>query len=1001
MLEKYDVPLDLNLKTPMKLINDRIKKNSTVLEFGPANGRLTKYLKECKNCTVDIVEYNDISGKDAAQFARNAFIGKDEGDIEKYIWVKKLKGEKYDCIIFADVLEHLYNPESALKNCKEFLKENGTILVSIPNIANNNIILNLLKDNFEYTSTGLLDDTHIRFFTYNSFNALCKKIGYVISYIDFSNGVVGETEIPIHYGMFNDYSTSIIKKHKYGDVYQFVYELRNSTDKNEFILENKLEEYDIFESYKPIGFYETNNQYKPEYVIFPNYIKKTNNYYTVMYDVSNVPINKIFRFDPIEDEFCEIKIISAKTSSGDLKIKSENSQYKYDNTYYFLNTDPIIEFYNECGIFQFVEIDYEMEILSQKDINSLVCRQKKDYEERIDMQKKDYEETKKHQNRKYDELLCKYNEISTQYNHLRNSKGVRVLFAVHNFKDRILPHGSRRRKIVKSVFHKFFNLVRKEKKVLNNSATDVHTFEYNVWDYKIRDRVVILTTQHCLFIANMISECLEKINILTAIITKKPDNGYENLPHIVICPQMFKELPALYVAYQLEQSVSSRWFNDEYFRVLKNAAAVFDYSINNIEYLQMNQIPFNKTYYVPIAPCGINYSKGEFVKEYKYDVLFYGDDSCNRRKEYLDVLKKKFKVKIINDLFGAELYEEISKAKIIVNIHYYSGALLETTRLSECLSIGRSIVISEKTDDMNEVREFANLVEFVDDYESMVNTINKYLSNENLFFEKIEKNQAYINNMKVSSFQYHFYRFLLATDNITFDKFYELSNDYINFKSNMWCLSLPETKYRMDSFKKDNYMDIEIFSGLRHYEGWIGCGISYKFLMKKASDMGLSSVVICEDDVLFTDRFKMYYNDIVEYLSKENTKWDLFSGLIADVHEETKILEISTYKDMELVAVDHMTSTVFNIYNKTIYDAFISWDYMFRDKNINTIDRFIEKEYRIKIYTTNPFLVFCKPDTGSTLWGFMNTQYDSYIERSTEVLRKKIDEFKENIQRSR
>ena len=122
----YDFRLDLNTRNTMSLINRWIDRETVVLEFGPANGRLTKYLKEEKSCAVTIVEIDAESGREASAFAEQSFIGKKEGNIENYCWMKTSR--KYDYIIFADVLEHLSNPKDVLKNCCSVLKEQGKIL---------------------------------------------------------------------------------------------------------------------------------------------------------------------------------------------------------------------------------------------------------------------------------------------------------------------------------------------------------------------------------------------------------------------------------------------------------------------------------------------------------------------------------------------------------------------------------------------------------------------------------------------------------------------------------------------------------------------------------------------------------------------------------------------------------------------------------------------------------------------------------------------------------
>ena len=111
---------------------------------------------------------------------------------------------------------------------------------------------------------------------------------------------------------------------------------------------------------------------------------------------------------------------------------------------------------------------------------------------------------------------------------------------------------------------------------------------------------VILTTKHCLFIAKLLQRKLNKVGIESEIIFEKPSSGYSGKLHIVICPQLFTSLPRLYIAYQLEQSVSSRWFDERYFRILHNALAVFDYSTQNITFLKKNKFSYKQLFYVPI-----------------------------------------------------------------------------------------------------------------------------------------------------------------------------------------------------------------------------------------------------------------------------------------------------------------------------------------------------------------------------------------------------------------
>ena len=78
----YDFTLDLDTINTMSIIANWITERSRILEFGPANGRLTKYLSEEKHCVLTIVEIDEASGREAGQYAEKSFLGKEKGDID-------------------------------------------------------------------------------------------------------------------------------------------------------------------------------------------------------------------------------------------------------------------------------------------------------------------------------------------------------------------------------------------------------------------------------------------------------------------------------------------------------------------------------------------------------------------------------------------------------------------------------------------------------------------------------------------------------------------------------------------------------------------------------------------------------------------------------------------------------------------------------------------------------------------------------------------------------
>ena len=90
----------------------------------------------------------------------------------------------FDIMVFVDILEHLEDPLSCLKKFKKYLKKDGKIIVSIPNIACYNSRINLLLGKFNYANYGVLDNAHLRFFTKKTAKQLIGGAGYKIIKLD-------------------------------------------------------------------------------------------------------------------------------------------------------------------------------------------------------------------------------------------------------------------------------------------------------------------------------------------------------------------------------------------------------------------------------------------------------------------------------------------------------------------------------------------------------------------------------------------------------------------------------------------------------------------------------------------------------------------------------------------------------------------------------------------------------------------------------------------------
>lgn len=147
----------------------------TILEFGSGEGNFGNALKLRNDAEVWGIEIDENAAKISQQKLHKVVVG---DALQK---IKELPNNYFDAIIFNDVLEHLYDPYSALEKLKNKLSPTGVIVASIPNIRFFRFFFDFVfKGNWEYTPNGIMDKTHIRFFTKKSIDGLFSKQGYTI-----------------------------------------------------------------------------------------------------------------------------------------------------------------------------------------------------------------------------------------------------------------------------------------------------------------------------------------------------------------------------------------------------------------------------------------------------------------------------------------------------------------------------------------------------------------------------------------------------------------------------------------------------------------------------------------------------------------------------------------------------------------------------------------------------------------------------------------------------
>ena len=165
---------------PETLAPDNIDRLSTgfvplhtkVLELGCATGFMSQYFRKKLHCQVVGVDINPLVKPDII------------GDLNAAATWKKIKAKApYDVVFASAIIEHLPSPETTLQLIKSVLKPHGLLIITTPNVAHWRQRLNLLLGRFEYEDYGLLDRTHLRFFTYFTFQKLIRDAGFIIKQV--------------------------------------------------------------------------------------------------------------------------------------------------------------------------------------------------------------------------------------------------------------------------------------------------------------------------------------------------------------------------------------------------------------------------------------------------------------------------------------------------------------------------------------------------------------------------------------------------------------------------------------------------------------------------------------------------------------------------------------------------------------------------------------------------------------------------------------------------
>jgi len=173
---RYDVERSLDPYEVPGIVAKMIPSNSAVLDVGCGTGTLALALSAA--CHAEFVGIEP----DHARAARAAERGLRviEGTLDPSLACEL---GRFDIVLLADVLEHLPNPQAILLTCREFLKTGGAIVVSVPNVGHWSVRSEVLQGRFRYNSCGIMDATHLRWFTAESVRQLVASTGFrVVEY---------------------------------------------------------------------------------------------------------------------------------------------------------------------------------------------------------------------------------------------------------------------------------------------------------------------------------------------------------------------------------------------------------------------------------------------------------------------------------------------------------------------------------------------------------------------------------------------------------------------------------------------------------------------------------------------------------------------------------------------------------------------------------------------------------------------------------------------------
>jgi methionine biosynthesis protein MetW len=158
-----------------------VPRGARVLDVGCGTGALSQLLVETRDAQIVGIEPDPNRAAAARARVMEVLTGTfDDAHVDRL--------GVFDCVLFADVLEHLADPAATLQRARRILKADGLVIASVPNVAHWSVRWNLLRGQFDYEPCGIMDATHLRWFTERSVRALFAATGYDVEEVGHTVG---------------------------------------------------------------------------------------------------------------------------------------------------------------------------------------------------------------------------------------------------------------------------------------------------------------------------------------------------------------------------------------------------------------------------------------------------------------------------------------------------------------------------------------------------------------------------------------------------------------------------------------------------------------------------------------------------------------------------------------------------------------------------------------------------------------------------------------------